>query len=399
MFFLYNIFIYLFYFFVKTTSLFNSKIKDFVQGRNQIWDIINNQDLSNCIWFHVSSLGEFEQVRELIEKIKQQNPNEKILLTFFSPSGYNYQKNYAFADVVCYLPIDFKKDVNQFLSIVQPRLAVWVRYEFWYHILKELHSRKIPIVLLNGVFRAPISCFYSIYLKRCLSFFSLICVINEDSEINLKSIGYQSRLLPDTRIDRVLRIKNQLFENSILDHFCDTSKKIVIAGSSWPKDELLLSQLNLNNYRLIIVPHNVNEYRLSEIKNIFPSSQLYSNYNFSFTSNVLIVDTVGILSKIYRYGTINYVGGGFNKVVHSVLEPLVYLKPIFFGPNYLKNEEAKDLIKKEIAQSIRFDNDINKTFESVVFDTEVASNYIDSKSNSIQTILPVLLEPKFVIRK
>jgi len=391
MFFLYSVFLYLLYFFVKIGSFFNPKINDFRKGRSDLWSIIRSRDLSNCIWFHVSSLGEFEQIRNVIETIKKTHPSEKILLTFFSPSGYNHQKNYSFADAVCYLPYDFNKDVNEFIKIVQPRVAIWVRYEFWLNVLNSLKKHGVPTLLINGVFRDSVSIFYVSYLNRCLSLFTSMYVINDDSKQNLKKLGFESILIPDSRIDRVMNIKNEEFHHPILEHFCDSDKSIIVAGSTWIEDENMFRTLNFSEFKLIIVPHNVDEKRIGEIKNRFSSSQCFTKYDQRINSDVLVVDTIGMLSKIYRYGTINYVGGGFNKVVHSVLEPLVYLKPIFFGPNYVKNEEAKDLIKEGIAVSVYKVDEIYDSLHKKTFNPTKAFSYISSKSNATQKIIDLLI--------
>ncbi len=304
---------------------------------------------------HCASLGEFEQGRPLLEKIKSDYPHLKILLTFFSPSGYEVRKHYSGADWVFYLPLDTKANVLKFLNIVKPQLAIFVKYEYWYNYLEQLRIRDIPVMLISALFRKQ-SIFFKWYgglHRRMLSFFTHIYVQDEESLLNLKRLPGVDKVTRagDTRFDRVIAIAAEFQPVEPVEKFA-TGRKILVAGSTWPDDEknlLLLWQQN-RELSLIIAPHEIHAEHIRYLLGLFPDAALYSALKANHDSNILnkhilIIDNIGMLSRLYRYGQFAYIGGGFNRSgIHNTLEAAVYGKPVIFGPNYQKFNEAKGLL-------------------------------------------------------
>lgn len=365
--FIYTLFLHLYYIGIHLFSLTNGKAKLWLTGRREQEQKWSKTPLKNCIWFHASSLGEFEQVSYLLETIKSKHPTEKILVTFFSPSGYEIKKNFKYADEVLYLPFDFKNNVNGFIETVQPKLVFWVRYEFWLNALTKLKEDKIPVILLNGVFRRNISFLYKPYLKRCLRCFSEIAVINTQSQKNLNELGFSSTLIYDTRYSRMNQVLQSPFEDKIIQHFVHHDK-VVVCGSVWSKDdEILTTSINEHqDIRWILVPHEVDRRRIEELSNLYPNAQLYSSYDENKTNQILIIDCIGLLSRVYRFADLAYVGGGFNKVVHSLVEPLAYSLPIIIGPRIEKSEEAKDFVDLGFAKKIQTSFEFEKELSSAL---------------------------------
>lgn len=394
--FCYSIFLRLYYCTAYVLSFFQKKAYLWIDGRRELTSLLSNRDLTGCLWFHASSLGEFEQVSFVIEKIKETYPHEKILVSFFSPSGYEMRKNFKYADAVIYLPFDFKKDVRQFLEIIRPKIVIWVRYEFWYHTLSEIKKRGIPLYLLNGVFRDRVSCLYRPILIRSLSCFSKIFVINEASKSIVAKFGYSAILLPDTRYDRVHSISNKPFEDSIISDFCSGDLKVVVCGSTWPRDEFYIKEVISSDTKWIIVPHEINQRHLDFIAKLFPRSQRYTQYQKNSPSNILIIDTIGLLSRVYRYADLVYVGGGFNKVVHSLSEPLVYGHPIIIGRNIEKSEEAKTYLALSLIYQIHSPAEFRKRVESLLVekgdsDREKREHYFQSQLGSTDKLMNLIV--------
>ncbi len=359
MYFLYNLLVLTANFSLKIIAPFNKKIKPFIEGRKQTFQKLTNAISKNdeVIWFHCASLGEFEQGRPIFEKLKEQYPTYKFVLTFFSPSGYEVRKNYNLADVVCYLPLDTKLNARKFLDIVQPKLVVFVKYEFWPNILKELKVREIKTILVSGIFRRNQVFFkwYGGWMRKSLIAFDHFFVQDKNSKSLLNSINSTNVTVSgDTRFDRVYEITKQDNTLSFIEEFKD-NKYTLVAGSTWKEDEQLLVDYINNNAsedeKFIIASHNINSEDIQKLKNsITKKTVLFSekeNLNLS-TYQVFIIDTIGILTKIYSYGDIAYVGGGYTKSgVHNVLEPATFGMPIIIGPNYYKFNEAIDLVKEE----------------------------------------------------
>ena len=359
MYFLYNIIVLIANFFLKIIALFHKKIKLFIEGRKQTFKKLTNVISKNdeVIWFHCASLGEFEQGRPILEKLKEQYPTYKVVLTFFSPSGYEVRKNYKMADVVCYLPIDTRQNAKKFLGIVNPKLVVFVKYEFWPNILKELKTREIKTLLVSGIFRKNQFFFkwYGSWMRKSLVAFDHFFVQDKNSKALLNSINFTNVTVSgDTRFDRVYEITKQDNKLPFIEEFIDNNYTVV-AGSTWKEDENLLVDY-INNIaseaeKFIIAPHNINSEDIQKLKDsITKKTILFSEKeNLSLVNyQVFIIDTVGILTKIYSYANVAYVGGGYTKSgVHNVLEPATFGIPILIGPNYHKFNEAIDLVKEE----------------------------------------------------
>ncbi|MDN3641263.1 glycosyltransferase N-terminal domain-containing protein [Lutimonas halocynthiae] len=351
---LYNFVISLAGIVLKILAVFNKKIALFVNGRKQTFSRLQSQIKPNdkTIWIHCASLGEFEQGRPIIEKLRKSKPSYKIVLSFFSPSGYEVRKDYEEVDIVVYLPLDSAKNAKKFIDLVQPSLAIFVKYEFWPNILKELKRNSIQTILISGIFREDqiFFKFYGGWMKNSLHSFSHFFVQNENSQKLLQTIGVDKVTISgDTRFDSVNTILGQENRLDFLEDFVK-GKQVLVAGSTWPIDEsYLISFLNMKqaeNFRCIIAPHNINPKEIEKLKNnIHLETALYSEGQINKTAKVFIVDTIGILTKIYSYADMAYVGGGFDKEgVHNVLEPAVFSIPLVIGPIYDKFEEAKELV-------------------------------------------------------
>jgi 3-deoxy-D-manno-octulosonic-acid transferase len=351
-------------------SLFSSKASQWVQGRSN-WKQQLKRALSGNskprIWFHCASLGEFEQGRPVLEQLRKDFPNHFIVLTFFSPSGYEAKKNEVLVDYVCYMPLDGPKASKTFVDILNPSLVFFVKYEFWYFYGKELHRRKTSFYCLSAIFRPGQIYFkpWGKFFKKILTRYTHLFVQDQASlELLYRNSIPSVTVSGDTRFDRVLEISSREATLPLIESFCKNQTSIV-AGSTWPEDEKVLSVL-LQAYpdlKIVIAPHEISESRLRNIENRFKGkSQRYSKLSGSIHGNVsvLIIDSIGMLSLIYRFGKYTYVGGGFGKGVHNILEAAVYAKPVFFGPNHVKFKEARDL--KAMGGGIGIKN--GKTFVS-----------------------------------
>jgi 3-deoxy-D-manno-octulosonic-acid transferase len=365
---LYNLFLLLYSFGIRVAYLWNPKAKKWLNGRKDIFARINSQlpnTDSQPVWMHCASLGEFEQGRPLLEELKNKNPGIKIVLTFFSPSGYEVMKDYKGADGVFYLPMDSKVNAKKFLDTVNPALVLWVKYEYWFYYLNEIKQRNIPAILISGIFREgqPFFRWYGSIWKKMLECFSHFFVQNEESKQLLGSIGFSQNITisGDTRFDRVLEIAENFTPVSGVEQFCGNNQ-VIVAGSTWEEDEIeLLHFVNVHQHiKFIIAPHEIDVVNLKDVKDEFPNSIYYSDWQHgevaakrpAVNSNdpmpaphVLIIDNIGMLSRLYRYATIAYVGGGYGADgVHNVLEAAVYGKPVVFGPVYEKFDEAIGLV-------------------------------------------------------
>lgn len=365
----------------------------------------NNQkmpdDMQGCVWFHCASLGEFEQGRPLIEKIKQKNPAQKILLTFFSPSGYEIRKDYKSADFVCYLPFDSPRNVSRFLDKFQPTAAIFVKYEFWHFYLKNLKKRQISTFLVSAVFRKEQLFFrwYGNFFRKMLNCFSQIFVQDEASAKLLKINNLTDVIVAgDTRIDRVLDIASAKKPMPEIEAFCE-SKKIIVVGSSWQPDEAVLlpffnSKLP-SDWKVIIAPHEIGEQHLKAIET---NSELptvrYSVFSESEKNDarVLIIDNIGMLSSLYRFGNIAYIGGGFGSGIHNTLEPIAHGLPVVFAKKYHKFSEAVALVNSGGGFTIQNQSDFEKTI-NFLFDEKnrtsasaKAKRYVDENRGATEII-------------
>lgn len=351
---IYNIGIGLYALLAWIISPWNKKAKLWVQGRKSwlegLQQAFNPGD--RVIWFHCSSLGEFEQGRPVLEAFRLRFPEHKILLTFFSPSGYEKRKNYPGADYVMYLPVDKRRNARKLTESVSVEMALFIKYEFWYHFLNRLKSQDIPVFLVSGNFRSDQFFFkwYGAWYRKFLDCFTQIFVQQEDSKLLLKSIGFNRvTVAGDTRFDRVFELVKSDYRNQILEDFAREAP-VIVAGSTWEKDEQIL-EYAFNHLggeaRWIIAPHELSDSHILNLKRRFPSSVLLSELKGNIPSHkkVVIVDTMGQLSYLYRFGKLAYVGGGFGKGIHNTLEPATYGIPVLFGPAFGKFAEALDLIR------------------------------------------------------
>ena len=345
MLFIYNLIVLFASQILKLLALFSPKMKLFVDGRKAVFQTLKDkiQLEDKVFWFHAASLGEYEQGLPVIEKVKTQFPHHKIVITFFSPSGYEVRKNNTIADVTVYLPLDSKANAKEFLDLIHPEKVFFIKYEFWPNYLHELKQRNISTYLISGIFREKQVFFkwFGGFYRKALKTFDYFFVQNEKSKILLQSIGFTNvRVSGDTRFDRVVAILEKDNTLDFIEQFKNNQTTIVI-GSSWPKDEeLLVNFINqaADNVKFIIAPHNIKAEQIQNLQqSITKSSVLFSKKNNIDVSkcNVFIIDTIGILTKIYSYADIAYVGGGFgNPGVHNILEPATFGIPIVIGPNY-----------------------------------------------------------------
>ena len=382
MLFLYNLILLFASQVVKLLALFSPKIKLFVEGRKEVFSKIREKiKLSDkTIWFHAASLGEYEQGLPVIEKIKEKFPNHKIVVTFFSPSGYEVRKNNTVADVTVYLPLDTKSNAKKLINTINPELVFFIKYEFWPNYLNELKNLNIKTYLISGIFRENQAFFkwYGGFYRNALKTFEYFFVQNESSKKLIKQIGFNNvKISGDTRFDRVVSILERDNSLEFIEKFKDNKVTIVI-GSSWPKDESLLVNYINNadeNIKFIIAPHNILQSTIVNLQSsIKKPTVLFSEKNTIDLSNfnVFIIDTIGILTKIYSYADIAYVGGGFgNPGVHNLLEPATFGVPIVIGPNYSHFAEATALVHQKGCVSISTQNELNEAFDNLIFNKDV----------------------------
>ena len=378
-----------------------------VKGEKESFTVLKQHidPQAKYLWFHAASLGEFEQGRPLIERIRQQYPQYKILQTFFSPSGYEVRKDYKGADVVCYLPLDSPRNVKKFIDLAHPYMAFFIKYEFWRNYLSELKRRNIPVYSVSSIFR-PKQIFFRWYgssYKNVLKCFDHLFVQNEESVRLLEGIGVtRTTVVGDTRFDRVLEIRNQAKELPLVESFKGGNHQTFVAGSSWgPDEDLFLEYFNNHpEMKLIIAPHVIDENHLVEI--IGKLKRPYVRYTRADEKNVLkadclIIDCYGLLSSIYRYGEIAYIGGGFGVGIHNTLEAAVYGIPVIFGPKYQKFMEAVQLLEAKGAYSIKNYEELeallDRLFSDKAFLSETGANagyYVTSNAGATERILHMI---------
>ncbi len=376
---------------IKLAVPFNYKARMMQRGRWHLWSKLRAEldPDTRYIWFHAASLGEFEQGRPMMELLRKRYPDKKILLSFFSPSGYEVRKNYEGADIVCYLPADRLGRVRKFLNLVNPELAIFIKYDFWPCFLLELERRQIPTYLISAIFR-PEQLFFKPFGRpylRLLRCFEHLFVQNEESVALLRRHGVEHVTLSgDTRFDRVLAISKQDFNHPVLEAFAqsvDSSQYVFIAGSSWPNDEeIIVPYFNRHSeMKLILAPHEISKERILQlISYIRRPFQLLSEASVESVSSCdcLIVDSFGLLSSLYRFADIAYIGGGFGRGIHNTLEAAVYGLPVIFGPRYEKFQEAKDLIAHAAAHCI----DSDKAFAELLAQLDPDSDYYKATSEA-----------------
>lgn len=369
-------------FLLEIIAFFSPKMKLFVEGRKVVFLVLEQKikPTSKTIWFHAASLGEYEQGLPVIEKIKEQFPAHKIVLTFFSPSGYEVRKNNTIADVTVYLPLDTKKNAQQFLKLVHPDLVFFIKYEYWPNYLAELKKLNIKTYLVSGILRKNQLFFkwYGDFYREALDAFTYFFVQNETSKKLLQQLGKTDVAVSgDTRFDRVATI---LEKDNSLDFISDFKNNTltIVVGSSWPKDEdLIVNFINSNtfNVKFIIAPHNIKEEQIQNLKNsITKKTVLFSEKEEQNLADfdVFIIDTIGILTKIYSYADIAYVGGGFgNPGVHNVLEPATFGVPIIIGPNYSHFAEAIALVNMDACVAVANQKELDEALENLIRNADI----------------------------
>jgi len=392
-------------------ALFSPKLNLFVEGRKSVFETLKNkiQATDKTIWFHAASLGEYEQGLPVIEAIKQHYPNHKIVLTFFSPSGYEVRKNNTIADVTVYLPLDTISNAKQFVQMVHPEMVFFIKYEYWPNYLKELKNQNCKTYLISGIFREKQLFFkwYGGFYRKALHTFDYFFVQNESSKTLLKSIGFTNvKVSGDTRFDRVVSILERDNTLDFIEQFRDSSTslgktKMVVIGSSWPKDEeLLVNYINKSSddVKFIIAPHNIDKNQILNLKTqISKKMILFSEKDNVDVSNyaVFIIDTIGILTKIYSYADIAYVGGGFgNPGVHNILEPATFGIPVVIGPNYSHFSEATALVNLEGCMTIQNQTQLNEAFDLLIQNEDerlekghICSTFVQMNKGATQTIM------------
>ncbi len=416
MLFIYNLIVVLADFILKIVALFSKKIKLFVEGRKNVFKILSDKikAYDKTIWFHAASLGEYEQGLPVMERMKSRFPNHLIVLTFFSPSGYEVRKNNTIADVTVYLPLDTQSNVEQFMKIVRPDMAFFIKYEYWPNYLNALKDKEIPTYLISGIFREKQVFFkwFGGFYRKALDAFEHFFVQNSSSKELLLQLGKTNVTVSgDTRFDRVFSILNQDNQLDFIEKFKNNTLTVVV-GSSWPKDEtLLVNYINSsNNVKFIIAPHNINKDQIADLKNqISKKTILFSSIDFNdldasklAEQGVLIIDTIGILTKIYSYADIVYVGGGFgNPGVHNILEPATFGVPIIIGPNYNHFAEATALVKMNGCISITNQEELNEAFDQLIQNAairdekgHICSTFVEMNKNATEIIMNYIIQKK-----
>lgn len=401
---IYNIAIQVYALIIKIAAVFSPKAKAFISGRRNLLDRLENElknNTSPVAWFHCASLGEFEQGRPLIERFSEHYPDYKILLTFFSPSGYEIRKDYKLADWVFYLPMDTPSNAKRFLDISKPGIGFIIKYEFWYHLLKQSNDRKIPLLSISSIFRKEQLFFkpYGGIFKRMFSFFNHFFVQDEESVNLLKQAGIKNySLAGDTRFDRVSNIIEKINDIPIADAFAKNHKVFVI-GSCWPQDmEVLLPLINeKKSVKFIIAPHTLDHSFLKKIEvDIQRKVIRYSKAQDVEISNfdVLLIDNIGMLSSLYQYGDYAYIGGAFGQGLHNILEAATFGLPIFFGnKNYLKFREARELLKLGGSFAVGTYLEISKIYEKLQEEeyysmvSDINAGYVKNNTGATKKIL------------
>jgi len=398
--------IWIFNVLVSIVSLFNPKASLWIKGRKNLFKNLEHRinPLDKIAWFHCASLGEFEQGRPVIEAFKEKYSEYKILLTFYSPSGYEVRKNYEKADYVFYLPIDTPKNAKRFLSIVNPQVVFFIKYEFWYFFLREIKNRNIPLYLVSGIFRENQLFFkkFGAKCKKMLSWFTHFFVQNEESKELLQSINIDNvTVTGDTRFDRVYAITQQSKDLPLIKKFTENSL-VLVAGSTWkPDEDILLKYYNETKipFKLIIAPHEIyNENIKRIIKTISEQKVVIRNSEATEENikkaDVIIIDSIGLLSSVYKYGNVAYIGGGFGKGIHNILEAATFGLPIIFGSNYNKFKEAVDLIKLGGSASISNYEEIRYTLDSLLENKDnislmgkISSEFVNKNKGATTEIL------------
>ncbi|MCX6244929.1 MAG: 3-deoxy-D-manno-octulosonic acid transferase [Bacteroidetes bacterium] len=365
MFIVYNIFVLFYVSAIRIAALFNPKARQWVNGRKNLLKNIqsalsSHKEKKKVAWFHCASLGEFEQGRPILEAFKLSRPDHRIVLTFFSPSGFEIRKNYPGADHVFYLPADTRANVKEFIRLLSPSIVFFIKYEYWYNYIAELKKKNIPVYMVSAIFRPsqPFFRWYGGWFRKQLDNLAWFFVQDRDSEALLQKIGISKVTVSgDTRFDRVQAVAEQNRPVELMEEFCRNSK-VLLAGSTWPEDEtVILPFIHENNDKMkfVIAPHEVDKGRIDGLMSLIGTGGLrYSEANAQSIAEarVLVIDSIGILAFLYRYAHVSFIGGGFGVGIHNILESAAFGVPVIFGPNYLRFREACELIREGGAFSI-----------------------------------------------
>ncbi len=412
--FLYDLAIGFYSLFLRIIAPFHAKARLWVDGRKNLFQQIEQTVEKGCkpIWFHFASLGEFEQGRSIMEAIREKYPEQKILITFFSPSGFEIRKNTNLADYVFYLPVDTKRNARRFLTLVEPKLAIFTKYEYWYHYFRELKRRNIKLLMVSAIFREEQVFFkwYGVFFRNILKNVTFFFAQNMDSVYWLKAIHItKAGLAGDTRFDRVIELPRQHKQIKEVESFLKSTQDILVAGSTWQPDEQLLSEMLHKHlsFKMILAPHEIHDNHLEQIRRMFPDALFFSKFS-SYTANqmdssrVLVIDNIGMLSSLYGYGTVAYIGGGFGAGIHNTLEAATYGIPVIFGPKYAKFQEAVDLLEVGggfcIGNAVEFDQvlvaltDPNRREKA----GEYARSYVREKAGATPVIMKYISSGKLL---
>jgi len=402
---IYNLIVRIYFILIFFASFFNKKAKFWINGRKNT----NYQNYPKSAWFHFASLGEFEQGLPVLIKFRELHPGLPTVITFFSPSGFEIRKNTPYADAVYYLPLDTAHNARVFIDAIQPTIAVFTKYEYWYHFFNELHRRDIPLYIISGIFR-PGQIFFKWYgglHREMLTFVTRFFVQDEDSKQMLQTLNIDKVTVSgDTRFDRVWANAQQPKSIAGVNEF-KNGHKLFIAGSSWPQDEQLIAELVKEhaNWKFIFAPHEISEEKMDNLVNSLPAntikySQLTTHHSLLTTHQTLIIDNIGMLSSLYQYANIAYIGGGFGAGIHNTLEAAAFGLPVIFGPKYDKFKEAKDLIALQGGFSVDDEEGLKKVFTFLTEDekryqstSEKAKNYVKDHTGATETIMGYLINP------
>ena len=415
MLFLYDLFLSLYYIAIKIYTLFNNKAKKWIEGRKG-WEQHIRSEIragERRIWIHCSSMGEFEQAKPLIEALREKYPEYKIVVTFFSPSGYDACKNSPLADYIFYLPHDSRRNAERFISIIDPALTMFVKYEFWYYYLTQLKKQRIPTLLISGAFRAgqPFFNWYGGIFREMLGCFSFYFLQDEASRDMLGTIGIDKniKISGDTRYDRVSVISKSVTPIESIEKF-KGDYKILIGGSTWPGDEDVLKECISSlpaNWKLIIVPHEIGEAHIRKVQQLFVDSILYSELdaeNIGQDKKVLIINNIGMLSRLFAYADIAFIGGGFQKGgIHNILEPAVFGVPVIFGPIFDKFVEAKTLVSLHYVFPVNNSVECQDALKKMITDEEyrrgigyALSEFMKTNVGATKTIMDEIAKEKWL---
>jgi 3-deoxy-D-manno-octulosonic-acid transferase len=404
MFFIYNLLTHVASFVLRIISLFSPKIKLFVEGRKNVFTTLAQKITASdkTIWFHAASLGEYEQGLPIMEKMRTLYPNHKIVLTFFSPSGYEVRRNANTADAIVYLPLDTPANAKKFVKLVHPEMAFFIKYEFWPNYLNELKNENVPTYLVSGLFR-PDQVFFKAYggfYRRALKAFSHIFVQYDNSKQLLNKIGFTNVTISgDTRYDRVSEILERDNNLPFIEAFVD-GKVTVVAGSSWPKDEQLMFDFinSAVNVKFILAPHTLGEDHINDIqKNIHRKTVLFTEKEDKNLTDydVIIINTIGILSKIYSYADVAYVGGGFGTAgLHNILEPAAFGVPVIIGPNHRKFPEAVAMVQMGGVIAVKNKAEMEDALSSLIYNDDyrletghIAGTFVSMNRGAVNIII------------